>query len=194
MSQALLQAIQAGDTSQYYRILADANEGKGKFDLHVTDPDRRTVLHWAVKQNDEHLCVLLLRAGFDVNAADSEGRTALHYSAIYGHPRIAWAMVSEAPENGQDVDLDARDEQGRTALHACADTNRASDAAGTLIHCGADASAKDNEGLSAEAYARNKGMERVAQAIAYATTMRSHGNIETLQPREAVEEAEPPPF
>lgn len=186
MSRALLEALAAGDVALARQALA-AGAKSGQLDLHVTDDRRRTPLHWAVLQNNDGLCAELLLAGFDINAYDADGRSPLHYCAIGGYPRIAWLIAHESEEGQQDMDINARDRHGRTALHACAETEHESDVPGVLIRCGADATIKDDDGLTAEEYARSKGRERIAQAIA---AVASNVRRKPL----AEEEREPLPF
>ncbi|ROT47473.1 ankyrin repeat domain-containing protein [Candidatus Cardinium hertigii] len=86
---SLISAVKTGSPIEVQRCL------QTKADVHITDEDGSTPLHWACYLSTEKsmdIIEQLLKAGADIHAKDLYGGTPLH-----------WACVSEKQNNSMDV-------------------------------------------------------------------------------------------
>ena len=117
-------------------------------DVTATDSKGRTALHEAAYGNQVGAIHLLLEAGADLHAADTDGgRTPLHRAA----GNMAVEAVSALLKLGPSVN--APDGQGDTPLHRAARASQQDSSApmiDALLRCGADESAVDGKGYTAE--------------------------------------------
>jgi len=84
-----------------------------KFELYLekTDEDGRTVLYYAIYQNNVDLVQFLIDRGANIEAVDDVGRTLLHCAAYFNFADIVELLVSVG------ANLSAKDNLGRTPLH-----------------------------------------------------------------------------
>ncbi|XP_030623411.1 transient receptor potential cation channel subfamily A member 1b [Chanos chanos] len=62
--------------------------------LNATDEQGRTPLHWAVEENQEDSCALLLELGADPNILDTSLNAPLHLAISRGHNHLVEVLVS----------------------------------------------------------------------------------------------------
>lgn len=90
--------------------------------VHDTDMDGLTPLHWAAVNGDEAVARELLNNGAlydkESNRHHEEGRVPLHYAAMNGHKAVLGLLL----KNGADVE--AKDGNGRTPLHLAAENGQ----------------------------------------------------------------------
>jgi ankyrin repeat protein len=130
LNKKLLDAAEAGDTSEVQSLLtegADANS-KGSYG--------HTALMSAAVRGHTDTVRTLLKAGADVNAKGSTGRTALMEAASAGYTDTMRTLI----EKGADVN--AKDNEGWTALF-WATYSRRTDTVRFLLEKGADANARN---------------------------------------------------
>jgi ankyrin repeat protein len=100
----LRDAAFAGDATQVEELLAAGA------DVHGTDDNSQTALHYVAGSGSEAVATALLRAGADVNQLDSNGWTALMITARYGHSALLQVLIDAG------ADLSIRSNIGRDAL------------------------------------------------------------------------------
>jgi len=148
--------------------------------------DGWTSLHWAAEAGRVDVCRWLVDGGADPNAVDAQGRTPVNLAAAAGLTDVLRVLKKEGPPSLTDVDLASLPQgfvdilhavdthgwdtlqwsEGWTALHFAAQQGR-SDVCSFLVARGADAGAKDKEGRTPVALAREGGhveVERVLKA------------------------------
>ena len=102
----LFQAVGFGDPGVVQALL------KGGANIHESDNDGMTALHWAVVANHSEAVKALLAAGADVNAVDHFGYTPLLYAATIDFGDSATAAVLLKAGANPNV----KDRKGETAL------------------------------------------------------------------------------
>jgi ankyrin repeat protein len=105
-SSPLFTAVGFGDPAILQALL------QGGANIHETDQDGMTALHWAVVANHPKAVKALLAAGADVNAVDHFGYTPLLYAATidFGDSETAKTLLQAG------ADLNIKDKRGKTAL------------------------------------------------------------------------------
>lgn len=109
----------------------------------------------AASQGHKEMLVRLIDAGAAINA---KGWAPLHYAIFSGHLEIAQVLLTRG------ADSELRAPNGRTALMLGAQTGNAA-AVKLLLQTGASPEAKDYDGLTAEAIARQKQFNDVAELL-----------------------------
>ena len=105
MGAQLLAAAAAGKEAEVRR-LAEAGA-----DLNVTDSDRNTPLHLAVKRGHVAVARLLLEKGAKSNTYDRDGVTPLFTAVAVGNEAMVRLLIEQAE------DIDETDMQGSSLLH-----------------------------------------------------------------------------
>jgi ankyrin repeat protein len=95
-----------------------------------------------------------------VNSHAYDGWTPLHLSAFFGHAEAARLLL----ESGASINAVSTNNLRNTPLHAAVAARR-TEVAILLLEHGADPYAIDGGGYTAEAIARENGMEPVIEAI-----------------------------
>lgn len=121
-------------------------------DVESADTGGSTALQHAAMLGRTASIDFLVESNADVDSADLEGCTALHWAAMEGHGEAIVALLRHGAE------IDAPDNAGRTPLHrACSvDDIHATEAAELLLLWGADDTLVDNDGRTAEYYAKRQ--------------------------------------
>ncbi|CAM9753486.1 unnamed protein product [Scytosiphon promiscuus] len=121
-------------------------------DVESTDNGGSTALQHAAMLGRTASIDFLVERNADVDSTDLEGCTALHWAAMEGHGEAIVTLLRHGAE------IDAADDAGRTPLHrACAvDDIHATEAAELLLLWGADETILDNDGRTAEYYAKRE--------------------------------------
>jgi ankyrin repeat protein len=127
----LLSAARSGDAATALALIAE------RANVHETEPDGTTALHWAVHNDDAALVKKLVEAGADVSAANEYGATPMSEAAVVANPVVLEALV----EGGADVDSPNAD--GQTALMVVARGGNV-EAASVLVAHGADVNAHES--------------------------------------------------
>ncbi|XVF48001.1 hypothetical protein PTKIN_Ptkin03bG0155200 [Pterospermum kingtungense] len=81
-------------------------------DVHVTDHNGQTALHWSAIRGAIQVAEVLLQEGARVDAADIYGYQITHIAAQYGQTAFLYHVVSKWND-----DLDVPDNDGRSPLH-----------------------------------------------------------------------------
>ena len=147
-------------------------------DLHDTDNDGFTALHYAVQHTAAHVPVLL-RRGANVNAKTKTGCTALHMSSMHGST-LAIKMVLE--HGGCDVNVQNKD--GRTPLHYAASANIA--AIPMLVKAGAELEVRDTAGATPLLMAANSSNGNAIDAFELLVRLGADPNAQDLKGRTAL--------
>ncbi|XP_042226236.1 ankyrin repeat domain-containing protein 29-like [Homarus americanus] len=151
---------------------------------HKALPDGRNSLHLAAEDGNKQKVKNLLKAGARVNSLDHQGFTALHLAAWGGHEEVITVLLKQNADQeilaqgrrafhwaavGGHVpamrELDRYDRQSKfsltehhkTALHLAADHGNL-EAVNWLLKHGVDLELEDENGLTAEDYARDEGI------------------------------------
>eukprot|EP00752_Nemacystus_decipiens_P004600 g4199.t1 len=122
-------------------------------DVDAMDSGNYTALHHAAMLGNSGSIDALVEAGADVRATNPDnGCTALHWAAKKGHCEAMITLLRHG------ADVDAADYDGRTPLHrACSvDDLHATEAAELLLIWGADDTAINKNGHTAEDYVRRR--------------------------------------
>lgn len=158
-------------------------------DPNVRDAHGQTPLHIALKDEGEKAVKsLLTHPGLDVNAANPAGETPLMLAALRG--RLDWAQelakrgaainregwtplhyACSGPDDGmvawliaQGAELDARSPNGSTPLMLAAGYGGISSAE-RLLKAGADATLRNEQGLSAADFAERAGRDKLVRQL-----------------------------
>jgi ankyrin repeat protein len=123
-----------------------------KADINLSGEDKPTALQRAASKGNEPLVDLLLRKGAEVNLAKPRCDTPLN-NAI-AHRGIGLATIADMLNRG--ADIIKRGVAGKLPVHIAAISNRP-DVMEVLCSAGADACAKDGDGLSPLMYGLLKG-------------------------------------
>jgi ankyrin repeat protein len=128
---ALLEAVQAGDTAEAIRLMNTVD-----IDPRVAEPNGTTALHYAVEHDDPELVRRLLEAGADPFALNRYGVGPLYIAAQNGNAEIVALLL----DRGLDPNLALP--EGETALMTAA---RSGDVAtiDLLLQAGADVNARE---------------------------------------------------
>lgn len=120
------------------------------FEVNTTDSGGRTLLMEAVIQADHRLAELLVEKGADVNIHDNRGWTALHFAAQRFDVLSAELLIRKG------ADVNAQDRFGNNVIaRAVADSRGRGDVIELLLKNGADATVKNQSGISALDTARS---------------------------------------
>lgn len=98
-----------------------------------------TPLMCAVKGRDAVHVMNLVALGANINKPDENGWTPLHYAAEQGNIRISQFLVNSG------ADLEARNSYQETPLIVAAQTPQNMDMVYSLLQCGANMGAQDDE-------------------------------------------------
>ena len=93
--------------NKIFKILDDH-----KFDVHFTDNDGWTALHYYARYGNYDLVTFFSKTGMDINLKTNDGMNCLHIAALYGHLNLC-----ETLKDKHDFDVHVPDCFGRTALH-----------------------------------------------------------------------------
>ncbi|CAG5117599.1 unnamed protein product, partial [Candidula unifasciata] len=128
---------------------------KGKADVHVTDSNGRSSLHYASQSHAgsaEALTVAFVEGGLDIELCDKHLLTPLHVAAQSGNTGSLVALV----DRGSDVN--AKGFAGLTPLHMTAFNDHHTTAL-TLLKYGADVTITDDHGLTPFDVAKTRKMK-----------------------------------
>lgn len=126
--------LHRAETSETAQRLIEAGA-----DIESRDKSGCTPLHWAARGRNADVVAILLQNGADANATDCSGKTPLHEAETA-------EIVSRLIEIG--ANIESRDQWGCTPLHDAA-RDRKKEVVAELLQRGADADAKDYEGIPA---------------------------------------------
>lgn len=136
-----------------------------KANIHISDEDGLTPLHWAARKGYNNLVQLLLKHGASVIVVDNFGKTPLHWAATNGNTDVIASILEYAHrslnQEGLRALVNQKDKRGRTPLlwtqrqregaiyygagsHMPA--SRALENIRLLLTYGADPAVQDNEG------------------------------------------------
>jgi ankyrin repeat protein len=130
---ALIAAIKSGNRAAALKLLGE------KANVHVTDANGATPLHYAVYQEDADLVERLLKAGAKPSVANAFNSTPLAEAAAVGNAAIIRLLV------GAGADPNSSNPEGQTALMAVARTGHV-EAARALLDAGARVNAVEQWG------------------------------------------------
>ena len=116
-----------------------------------------SALHVAASQGHAEVVETLVVRGASCSVRDHERSTPLHVAARHGHASAVAALLEHCTDDGL---MQAGDSHGATALHRSAAIG-SSDVVDVLLAHGADVTATDAHGLTAEAAAAQGGHELV---------------------------------
>jgi len=125
-------------------------------DIDLKDDDGQTLLMLAVVNEDSRLAKLLIETGSKIDAQNHEGSTALHLAAEYGPETTVLLLIQAGALTS------AVDDEGRTPLMSAVgqvENVRA------LLNAGSDYKAKDKEGNTVMALAREAGNKEVVELL-----------------------------
>jgi ankyrin repeat protein len=125
----------------------------------AADPERRTSLMWAAFNGHAAVVGYLLEKGAKLDAKDSSGRTALMYASSGPFAETVEVLLKE----GADVNAQGTLE-GFTALMTAAAEGQL-EVVRLLLEHGADPSLKDEDGDTAQSFAREKGHSEVVALL-----------------------------
>ncbi|VDO50821.1 unnamed protein product [Schistosoma margrebowiei] len=93
--------IKQNDIESLNRLLsANGNE------IHSTDENGMTPLHWASDRGFTDLVSTLVKYNANINAKDAEGQTPLHYACSCGHDEVIQVLLKS------NADIYAKDNEG----------------------------------------------------------------------------------
>ncbi len=149
----LVDAVKAEDVDRVDRLLRDGA------DVHSTQGDGATALHWAAHRDSQPAAALLVRAGADVNAGDDHGVTPLALACLNG----SLSMVELLLDAGADAAL-ART-SGESPLMTAARVGNV-DVVRRLLAAGADpTSVERSRGQTALMWAVAENQTAVAEVL-----------------------------
>jgi ankyrin repeat protein len=126
--------------------------------LKDTDWNGSTVLHCAAEGGNAEVVQLLLSHGAQANDKDLSDKTPLMTAATKGHLGVVQQLLQVVGDQG----LEARDKDGWTALHFAVDGGH-EEVVNFLLSQGAQASSKDDKGVTPLITAATKGHLGVVQ-------------------------------
>jgi cytohesin len=130
----LSKAAFLNETATVERILSEGTHPDVE-GVHGTTP-----MHWAAKQGNAEVLILLLARNADPNARTTTGITPLHWAVENGHIEVTRVLLAAK------ADPNAQDDNGSTALHLAAG-NRL-EIAQLLLESGANPNARDESGTT----------------------------------------------
>ena len=79
--------------------------------IHFTDENGMTALHWASENGHLETVMLLKEKGSDIHATNNNGMTALHLASENGHFEVVIYLVKQGSDvnaecDGGDYDID----------------------------------------------------------------------------------------
>ncbi|KPM09270.1 ankyrin repeat domain containing protein 26 [Sarcoptes scabiei] len=138
-------------------------------DCRVMNKKHQTVLHCAVKHDQNEILAYLLDNVIDIeiNSVNEQGRTAAHWASFKGYHQILDCLLRAG------IKADERDQDGKTALHLAAEYGFKK-ALNTLIEHKSDIFSTDSKGRTALMIASALGyLEVVAKLIEYGANVNS---------------------
>ena len=143
-SQALLEAVQAGDQREVRRRLSSTFLRRREL-LNCSDQGGLTALHWAVTSNNLEMVRLLLSKGASLKVRDNEGQSVLH-TAVRTNNRELLAVLLHNGGSSADF-INQKTVEGRTPLHLAV-RNDQPEMVTLLLEEGADVKITDGQGWS----------------------------------------------
>jgi len=135
-SSALIIAAFAGNTTCLTTLIYD-----GKADVNQVDFNYDTALHNACRASHVECVLTLLEAGINPDLQNARGNTALHMVCEIKNIPIVKALI----QYGANPNI--RSKSGRTALHWACEKKFLDIAEFLIVKCGADAHARDHDGV-----------------------------------------------
>lgn len=102
--EVLVKAIEQGDFSTVEKCL------KAGIDVNSINNDGETLLHIAIKKNQNNIVNLLLDSNASINACDNNGKTPLHLAIEY-NPYYVEVLINHG------ADVNSIDRDGQAPLH-----------------------------------------------------------------------------
>ena len=128
-------------------------------DIHATNVRGQTPLHLASMTDNVDMVRTLVDGGANIDVVDpAENIRPLHNCAINGCNQVCEFLLRHG------ADMDARTHQGDTALHLAAKHNNA-DLVSLLLGFHADYTLQNEDGLTAEQIASDRGYSRIVGLI-----------------------------
>jgi ankyrin repeat protein len=125
----------------------------------ATDASKRTALMWAAFKGHTSVVEYLFGQGAEINAKDSDNMTAL----IYAAKGSALQTTKFLLKNGAEVNIRSK-KRGITALMTAASWGNVK-MVRLLLENGSRAELEDNDGITAERYAREGGHSEAAELL-----------------------------
>ncbi|MFK2824600.1 M48 family metallopeptidase [Bacillus sp. B190/17] len=141
----VIEAAVKGDTA---KVSAFIQKGG---DVHITDNQGYTPLHWAVLDSNKEMVDLLLKAGADPNEEDDYGMTPFTAAAQQGNAE----MVERLAKAGGELNYQSADDETTPLLYAVFSEDAAT--VETLLKLGADPEYRDSENMTVLMYAIESG-------------------------------------
>ncbi len=149
---SLIEAVKNRQLDAVRRLLENA-------DIHASEKDGFTPLHFAVRNDDLNIVELLIAAGADVNAATRYNITPLSLACMNGNA----AMIERLLKAG--ADANATSEEGQSALMTAALTGKV-DAIKVLLADGAKVNVEEpNRGQTPLMWAASEGNTAAAELL-----------------------------
>ena len=82
------------------------------FDVHMTDNDGWTALHFSARNASYELITFFTHLGSNINLKTNDGSNCLYIAALYGHLNLCKKLIDK-----QNFDVNMTDNDGWTALH-----------------------------------------------------------------------------
>jgi ankyrin repeat protein len=108
----LIDAVKSGNSTAAATLI------QKKVDVHTTEADGTTALHWAVRNNDTALVDRLIRAGANAKAQNRYGVTPIALACENGSAPVVQRLLKAG------VSANTTGPLGETALHLCARTGQ----------------------------------------------------------------------
>ena len=113
---------------------------KHKVDLHITDNEGRTAVHYSAQSGNYELVAYFVQMGADIHLKIDDGRNCLHVAALKGHLNLCKMLIDK-----HKVDLHITDNEGRTAVHYSAQSGNY-ELVAYFVQMGADIHLKIDDG------------------------------------------------
>jgi ankyrin repeat protein len=130
----LIDAVKAGNVDAVRALL---RKPPASSDVNAAEPDGTTALHWAVRNDDQEIAQLLLRAGAKATTANRYGVTPLSLAAGNASARLVELLLAAG------ADVNTTLPQGETVLMTAARSGNPDVVASLLAH-GANVDAQDD--------------------------------------------------
>jgi ankyrin repeat protein len=150
---ALMESAFTGDLAAVKRLVS---EGVA---VDATDAEKHTALMWSAFNGHTEVVAYLIDHGATVDAKDSAGRTALMYAASGPYAETVKLLLSQGAKVNVQGTL-----EGFTALMTAAAEGQL-EVVRVLLEHGADPALEDEDGDTAESFARQKGHASVVELL-----------------------------